>query len=48
MNTYQQETFEKCFPLKAGLKFKEGENFNWRNPALAEFRGLISLRLIEI
>jgi hypothetical protein len=30
-NRYQFETFEKCFPLKAGFKFKEGDNFNWRN-----------------
>jgi hypothetical protein len=28
---YNKETFEKCFPLKAGFKFKEGENFNCRN-----------------
>jgi hypothetical protein len=27
------ETFEKCFPLKAGFKFKEGENFKCRNTA---------------
>ena len=27
----QLETFEKCFPLKAGFKFKEGEDFNRRN-----------------
>jgi hypothetical protein len=25
------ETFEKCFPLLAGFKFKEDENFNRRN-----------------
>jgi hypothetical protein len=22
------ETFEKCFPLKAGFEFREGESFN--------------------
>jgi len=22
------ETFEKCFPLKAGFKYKEGENMS--------------------
>jgi hypothetical protein len=25
------ETFEKCFPLSAGFKVKEGENFDHRN-----------------
>jgi hypothetical protein len=26
-----KETIEKCFPLLAGFKFKEGKNFNHKN-----------------
>jgi len=26
-NLYSLETFEKCFPLKAGFEFKEGADF---------------------
>jgi len=32
----EYETFEKCPIL---FKFKEGENFSRRNPAMAGFRG---------